>query len=157
MAGPRYAIVDPNDYERLRKYEWFINTGTNSFYALRRGTNEKGIKKKLIYLHREIIKVPKGMVIDHINHDSMDNRQTNLRAATMAQNMRNRRKSSRSSSSKYKGVYRSKNKRKWIATIRFEGKLIYLGTFLNDIDAAKAYDEAAKKYHGEFACLNFSE
>ncbi len=106
-------------------------------------------------MHQEIIQVPKGMVVDHINHDGMDNRDANLRAATRAQNMRNRRKISKSSSSKYKGVTWKKDRSKWEASITFERKYIFLGHFENEIDAARAYDEAAKKYHGEFACLNF--
>ena len=111
-------------------------------------------------MHQEILKVPKGMVVDHINNDGMDNRSANLRAATKAQNSRNRKKflkSDGSKQSKYKGVSWHKKTHKWEASITFERKSIYLGIFKNEIDAAKAYDEAAKKYHGQFACLNFPE
>ena len=59
--------------------------------------------------------------------------------------------------SKYKGVHWHKNHRKWLARITFEKNTIHLGYFRNEIEAAKAYDEAAKKYHGEFASLNFPE
>ena len=157
MAGPRYAIVDPEDYERLRKYEWFLNKRGHCFYTFRKEPNKKTRKESLIQMHQDIIKVPKGMVIDHINHDGMDNRQANLRAATTAQNSHNRKKLSRQCSSKYKGVWWHKSSLKWQARIMFEKKRIHLGTFKNEIDAARAYDEAAKKYHGEFACLNFPE
>lgn len=157
MAGPKYAIVDPADYERLRKYEWFARKGKNSFYARRYEARGKGKKETLVYMHQEIIKVPKGMMVDHINHDSMDNRRANLRAATTSQNSYNRKKLSRQCSSKYKGVWWHKSSLKWQARIIFEKKRIHLGTFKNEIDAAKAYDEAARKYHGEFACLNFPE
>lgn len=108
-------------------------------------------------MHQELVKVPKGMVIDHIDHDGLDNRKANLRPATRCQNMYHRKKTAAASRSKYKGVSRRKNSNKWLARIRCEKKSIYLGTFASEIDAAKAYDRAAKKYHGEFASLNFPE
>jgi hypothetical protein len=157
MAHPRYAKVDPADYKRLRKYKWFVKVGSNSFYAFRHIPTKKVKREPIIHMHQEVIKVPKGMIIDHINRYGMDNRSANLRPATHSQNMCNRKKFSIPSSSKYKGVSWHKGSLKWQAKIRFERKLIHLGTFKNEIDAAKVYDEAAKKYHGEFACLNFPE
>jgi hypothetical protein len=157
MSGPKYAKVDPADYDRLKRYEWTTKKGTNSFYTFRDRPGKKDGKKSVLYMHQEILEVPEGMIIDHINHDGMDNRSANLRAATHTQNMYNRRKRSGSTYSKYKGVHWHKLDRKWHAMITFEKKKIYLGCFLNEIDAAKIYDEAAKKYHGEFACLNFPE
>jgi len=87
----------------------------------------------------------------------MDNRKDNLRPATHSQNMCHIAKRSISKTSKYKGVCWKKRNRRWTAAITFEKKKIHLGYFKNEIDAAKAYDEAAKKYHGEFACLNFPD
>lgn len=72
MAPPRYAIVDPADYKRLRKYEWFMKKGRNCFYTFRDGSGKKAEGKSIIYMHQEIIQAPKGMIIDHINHDGMD-------------------------------------------------------------------------------------
>lgn len=158
ISGPKYAKVDPADYKRLRKYEWFIRKGTNCFHARRFVPAGKGKRDKLVYMHQEILKVPEGMVVDHVNHDGMDNRSGNLRAATRGQNMCNKRKClSRPTHSKYKGAHWHKYDRKWHAVISFKRKRIHLGRFDNEIDAAKAYDEAAKKYHGQFACLNFPE
>jgi len=108
-------------------------------------------------MHQEIIEVPEGMVIDHINHDGMDNRMANIRAATHSQNMCNIRKRPGTKHSKYRGIYWKKKNRKWQAQITFEKKRICLGYFRNEIDAAKAYDRAARKYHGEFASLNFTD
>ena len=119
-----------------------------------RGKRKNGT---LIYLHQEIIQVPKGMLIDHINHNPTDNRCANLRAATHSQNICHRRKRSDAKYSKYKGITWRKDIRKWVARVTFEKKGIHLGFFKNEIEAAKAYDEAAKIYHGEFACLNFQE
>jgi hypothetical protein len=158
MSQPRYAKVDPADYERLRKYEWFAagkRRNNSSFYAQGYVTDKKTGKEKLVFMHREILKVPKGMLVDHINHDGMNNRSANLRKATHSQNMCNRKKRSDSSTSKYKGVCWHKGKRKWEATIGFKGRNIHLGRFKSEKAAAKAYDAAARKYHGEFAETNF--
>jgi len=87
----------------------------------------------------------------------MDNRGANLRAATRSQNMYHRRKSSGAKQSKYKGIHWKKRNRKWEAMITFQKKKIYLGYFRSEVDAAKAYDRAARKYHGEFASPNFPE
>jgi len=157
MAQPRYAKVDPADYERLRKYEWLTKKGKNSFYARRRVPTGKSKKEKLVYMHQMVVKVPKGMVIDHINQDGMDNRSGNLRPATHSQNLCNRKKRSGATQSKYKGIYWRKKVRKWQASIKCNKKRIELGYFRDEIEAAKAYDRAAKKYHGEFACLNFPD
>jgi hypothetical protein len=157
MAQPKYAKVDPADYKRLRGYEWLAKKGRSSFYARRRAAGSKAGKEALIYLHQEVIEVPEGMVVDHINHDGMDNRRANLRAATYSQNLCHRKKRSGAKQSKYKGIYWRKKNRKWQAVITFDRKKIYLGYFRNEIDAAKAYDRAAMKYHGEFASLNFPE
>ena len=157
MAQPKYAIVDPADYERLRKYEWLSKKGKNSFYARRRVPTGKGGKQTLVYMHQEVIDVPKGMVVDHINHDGMDNREANLRPATHCENMYNRKKPSRTSYSKYKGVSWKKNTCTWQVQIKFKKKRIHLGTFRSELDAAKAYDRAAIKYHGQFASLNFPQ
>jgi hypothetical protein len=157
MAGPKYAIVDPEDYERLRKYKWFLRKGRNSFYSLRYVQERRYAKKPLVYMHQDVIDVPKGKVADHKNHDGMDNRAANLRAATRGQNIHNRKKFVMPCTSKYKGVSWHKHNRKWSARIGFKNKPMHIGYFKNEIDAAKAYDEAAKKYHGEFACLNFPE
>jgi len=157
MAQPQYAKVGPDDYERLRGYEWLSKKGKNSFYARRRVPTGKAGKETLVYMHQEVIKVPDGMVVDHINHDGMDNREANLRAATYSQNLCHRKKRSGANYSKYKGVSWKKVNRKWVARIGFEKKEIHLGYFHSEIDAAKAYDRAAIKYHGKFASLNFPQ
>ena len=157
MTQPQYAKVAPGDYKGLREYEWFAQKGKGCFYAVRRARGPKGNKPATIYMHHELIDVADGLLIDHVNQDSMDNRRANLRGATRAQNIRNRKKFSNSSSSKYKGVSWRKKTRKWEVLITFERKRIFLGCFHSEIDAAKAYDRAAIKYHGEFASLNFPQ
>lgn len=106
-------------------------------------------------MHRQIIEVGDGLLTDHINHNSVDNRKANLRPATPTQSNRNRRKFSGQSNSKYKGVYWKKHIKKWVAQIGVDRKVIHLGCFKKEIDAAKAYDQGARIYHKEFASLNF--
>jgi hypothetical protein len=113
-------------------------------------------RTKLLSLHREITNAPKGLLVDHRNGDTLDNRRTNLRLATASQNMQNVKKK-KNTSSRFIGVSFIKSAGRWAAQIRAQGRDRWLGTFVNEIDAAKAYDTAAKKYYGEFARLNFNE
>jgi len=106
-------------------------------------------------MHHLVINIPDGMFCDHINHNGLDNRRANLRPVTLTQNVWNRRKFKKPSRSKYKGVDWSTEMKRWRARIRVNGKRIYLGSFKHEIEAAKAYDTAAAKYHGQFAALNF--
>jgi hypothetical protein len=107
-------------------------------------------------MHRKVIHPPDHLVVDHINHNGLDNRKANIRPATRAQNNFNKLIVKRKdSSSKYKGVNWKKCKKKWQARIHVNGECKFIGYFKDEIQAAKAYDKAAKKYHGEFASLNF--
>ncbi len=108
-------------------------------------------------MHREIIDVPEGWFVDHINHNGLDNRKANVRPATPADNARNARYPRRNTSSKYRGLWYNKKKKRWRAQITLNNKKKQIGYFKNEIDAAKAYDKAAKKYFGDFAILNFEE
>jgi len=157
LTQGKYAIVDPEDYQRINKYRWYPVKGHNTVYAIRLDKWVKGRKRKSYFMHRQIMRVPDGMVCDHINGNGLDNRKANLRPGTYAQNSWNRAKTKVKSYSKYKGVSMRKKDRKWEAQICVNGKRIHLGRFKNQIEAAKAYDAAAKKYHGVFAVLNFLE
>jgi len=105
-------------------------------------------------MHREIMDAPAGMEVDHINGNGLDNRKCNLRLATSSQNKRNQRKQRRKTSSKYKGVYWHKRDKVWVVRIQAEGKEKYIGSYKTEQEAALAYNEAALKYHGEYAKLN---
>ena len=105
-------------------------------------------------MHRQIINPSKRKIVDHINRNPLDNRRANLRIVTKSQNNMNR-SGRRGTSSKYKGVSWSKTINCWRAMISVNKKGIFLGRFDSETEAAKAYDEAAKKYHGEYAYLNF--
>jgi hypothetical protein len=151
----KFAIVDPEDYDRLRKYKWHAQQSDRTFYAVHSLTNGKREPRRNLQMHNLVINVPAGMYCDHINHNGLDNRKANLRPVSGVQSVWHRRKFKRPSRSKYKGVDWSADMKRWRVRIRVSGKRIYLGSFENEIDAAKAYDCAAKKYHGEFAVLNF--
>jgi hypothetical protein len=110
----------------------------------------------MISIHREIMNAPDGLLVDHKNGDGLDNRRSNLRLATHSQNQCNKLKIKTKVTSQYVGVHFDKRRSQWATSIRNNGKTIWLGRFDSEIDAAKAYDQAAKKHHGEFARLNFS-
>lgn len=155
LTQGKYAIVDPEDFELLNKDKWYVQRTKQMFYALRRAKGRERTNGQTVWMHRSILPPPEGMCTDHINNNSLDNRKANLRIATPAQNARNRRKMALKTSSKYKGVSYHAGQRKWCAAIRVNGQYKYFGLFQNEIDAAKAYDFAARKYHKDFAVLNF--
>jgi len=162
LTQGKYAIVDPDDFDRLNNYKWHISRGKNTFYAVRTTRLQKQKKRVVIKMHRQILKVPDDIFVDHINHNGLDNRKANLRPATCTQNNRNRRKlQSRPqqgrSRSKYKGLTWYKHEKRWAVRIMVDRQSKFIGYFRNEIDAAKTYDKAAKKYYGEFAVLNFPQ
>lgn len=151
LTQGKYAIVDPDDFERLSRYKWRVSRGRRTKYAQR--AIKVGGKWTSVMMHREIIGVRDDMVVDHINHNGLDNREVNLRAATVAQNAWNRR--SKKKRAGFCGVGWNKKTGKWRVRIRCNGREKYIGYFTDKFEAAKAYDRAAAKYHGEFATLNF--
>ncbi|MCE7699722.1 MAG: HNH endonuclease [Methanobacterium paludis] len=103
-------------------------------------------KRKTIIMHRLIMGAPKGMVVDHINHNGLDNRKSNLRVVTHRQNMQNRKNKG---TSNYPGVHFKKENHKWVARIRIGKEMKYLGIFDNERTAAKKYEEAVREMVGE--------
>lgn len=112
--------------------------------------------EKTSYIHRFILEIPSEFQCDHINGDGLDNRRCNLRIVTNTQNKMNQHKIQAHSSS-FKGVCWDKSRNKWTVSIKFNDKQIHLGRYINEIDAAKTYDEAAKRLFGEYARPNFNE
>lgn len=146
----KFAIVDLEEYEELNKKRWYVQQ-SNGLYAIHRH------KGKTIWMHRWLMKAPKTKKVDHRNNDSLDNRTGNLRVVSNSENNKNRRKMKGNFTSKYKGVFWDKRRKCWVARINANGRLIHIGSFGKEKEAARAYDAAARKYHGEFANLNFRQ
>jgi hypothetical protein len=147
----KFAIVDADDYHRLNRHNWYAQKSRNCYYA-RRVVNIGG-RRKALPMHREILEVGDNMMVDHINHNGLDNRKSNLRAATAMQNAwNNKRKRGRN---KFRGVSWNKVENKWQAQLGHAGQHINVGYFDDEVEAARAYDEAVRRLRGEFAVLNF--
>ncbi len=156
LTDGKFAIVDEADYYRLGNFGWCAKTCFGKTYAIRFvDTPKRGAV--MVSMHREIMNAPAGLLIDHRNRDTLDNRRNNLRLATYSQNGCNSKIDKTKTTSKFRGVRFIKKTGKWAANIRINGKKTWLGSFKTEIDAAKAYDAAAREYHGEFARLNFPE
>jgi hypothetical protein len=144
------ALVDDEDYEKVSEFNWFAAVG----YAARDFNHIPG-KHRRVLMHRFILGLGYGdpREVDHINHNRADNRRSNLRVCLHEDNQRNQ-KAQVGKSSGFKGVYFRKDTYKWSAYIDFNWKRLWLGCFLTEEEAAKAYDRAALQHFGEFACTN---
>ena len=150
LTQGKYAIVDPEDYEELARYKWHCQGMGGTYYAF--GNVRNGQRR--VAIHRWIVGARRGEVVDHIDGDGLNNRRANLRICSVAENTRNRR-ARQGVSSRYKGVTYYEKQGKWQARICAGGKRHYLGWFGDEEEAARAYDAAARRLHGEFASVNF--
>ena len=149
LSQRKVALVDDEDYEWLRQRKWHCRNG----YATHSEWDGSSGKARVVRMHREIMQPPEGMEVDHINHDKLDNRRENLRICTHAENQHNSRMQ-RNNTSGFRGVCHFRNR--WTARIKMGGIQRNLGYYGTPEAAARAYDEAAKELHGEFAALNFA-
>lgn len=143
LTRGKYTTVDNQDYDWLSQWKWYYN---NVGYAYRSATNPK----RSICMHKIIHPSEKPLVSDHINGNRLDNRRSNLRTCTRAQNSQN--SFNKTNPSGYKGIYR--HYKRWRARIGLNNKYINLGLYDTPLEAALAYDEAALIYYKEFACTN---
>jgi len=160
------AVVDNDDYEMLSRHTWRVrkracNHGhlypETTIFVADPKTKRKVPKK--VSMHRMLMGYPKGLTVDHRNRNALDNRRANLRLATASEQAANRKRfqKKKTANGRFKGVRKT-------ASGNFEAVFhssvvsrnkIRLGTYKTEIEAARAYDETAKKYFGEFAQLNF--
>ena len=174
IESPTYGtftvLYDAEDHDKVSAHAWYMmkdNTTTDTFYVTTHIPHPDGgwyyppngprtRRKVKLYIHRLIMDAPKGMDVDHINGNPLDNRKSNLRICTHAENQRNK-GAYKNNTSGYKGVSWYKRDKKWIAGIKHNNKGIYIGLFEDKEEAARAYDKKAKELHGEFAYLNFPD
>jgi hypothetical protein len=144
------AIVDDADYPAVSAARWYAHRGARTWYAVRSNNHA-------LLMHRILIDAPRGSEVDHWNGNGLDNRRSNLRLSTKSTNQQNSAKQRRVCRSRFKGVCWSKSAKKWVAYIKLDGRQQHLGCFAEELEAAHAYDSAARRLFGEFARLNFPE
>jgi hypothetical protein len=156
LGEGRFTIVEPGDFYQLNRFNWCAKENGPRIYAVRL-VGDSNNRTKIISMHREIMGEPAGMLVDHRNRNTLDNRKENLRLATHSQNQFNKGKTTRKTTSRFIGVFFEKQSGRWVARTTVGGKRIWLGRFDDETEAARAYDEAAREYHKEFAQFNFPE
>jgi hypothetical protein len=145
LTHGKHTIVDDENYERLNQYKWWVNSNG---YAIRTVWNHGHTIR--VRMHHEILQIPKGMFIDHINGDKLDNRLENLRVCNKSENAANSKIFSTNKSG-LRGVSWFSSCSKWRAAITVNRRQIHLGLFGTKEEASVAYKKAAKIYFGEFA------
>ena len=148
------ALVDDEDFELIKTYRWYCFKSRYTFYAISQWY-ENG-ERKHVLMHRLILNVPDGFILDHKNKNGLDNQKENLRLCTHNQNKQNS-KMRRHNKSGFRGVHYSKRDKLFYSRIGIDGKRLWIGCFKTAKAAALAYDKYAIKHHGEFAQLNFLE
>jgi hypothetical protein len=144
-----FVMVDDSDFEWLSQWKWSIRKGHGTLYARRRIG-----ERETIYMHRLIVGAAAKEEVDHINGNGLDNQRSNLRKGSTRQNQWNTGKRRNGVTSRFKGVSFDRRRNKYYAEICVSRKRIKLGAFSCELDAARAYDSAAKKHHGDFAKTN---
>lgn len=144
----KVALVDDADFPSVSCHRWHQKKSKNITYARALFNGHR------VSMHRFILIVPKNLVVDHINGNGLDNRRSNLRICTQSQNMMNQKRHHDSKSS-YKGIWFSRDTKKWGVRIKAYGKRHYAGLFGTAVEAAKVYDFLASQFFGSYANLNF--
>jgi len=149
LTQGKAALVDDEDYEYLSQFKWCARKERDDLFYARRA-----VKGNVYYsMHRLILNAPKGMEVDHINGNGLDNQRSNLRLCTKSQNQHNSH-IRQDNKSGFKGVHWVNKCKRWRAKITIHGTQIHLGHFRIPEQAALAYNKAAIKFHGEFARIN---
>jgi len=155
LSNGGYVLVDDADWLELRKYTWRGLKHRNGIYAARAELPIGKRRKVLVYMHRQIMGATKGQIVDHTNRNKLDCTRGNLRLTTVSRNAQNAVMNMPNKTSRYRGVYR--RGKKWGARLRALGRNFSLGTFSTELDAAIAYDTAARKHFGANCFTNFGD
>ncbi len=157
LTQGKVALVDDEDFEYLNKIKWYVSKTKTNFYAA---------NDKIGLMHRFILKSPRDKITDHKDHNGLNNQKYNIRICTYSQNAQNR-ISKLNGNSHFLGVTKIINKKKYknriyiyqyyMAQITVKGKQKTIGMYKSEIQAAKTYNNAALKHHGDFANLNIIE
>lgn len=156
LTKGKVAIVDDDDFEWLNQWKWNFHKG----YAGRSAYIDDG-KRRVLFMHREIIKTPIGLITDHKDRNKLNNQKSNLRLCGKSQNRVNSNKNPLSTS-KFKGVSIQKMRKNrytyYLSQVKFNGRTVFFKLFPftseGELQAAKAYNDASVKYYGEFADVN---
>jgi hypothetical protein len=167
LAGGVFAKIDAADLGHVRPHRWHTKRKLSqpgriyAQFSIRLSPGRKG-KRGSVVMHRFIVGATAGIVVDHINGDTLDNRRVNLRVTNARGNATNITSSKNQKRGGFKGVSWNKNAGKWAAIIcagevkpNGKRKQMHLGLFVDPVDAARAYDAEAIARFGEFASLNF--
>lgn len=150
LTRGKFALIDEDDAQRVLAFKWHYNGG----YAMRARRASEPPLPRSISMHRWVLEAPMGEMVDHINGDPLDNRKSNLRYTNPTLNQAN---ANRVTGEKYRGVYWSKQSRKWHAALKAYGRQVHLGFFDDPVEAARVWDAAAAKAYGDSALLNFPD
>lgn len=157
LYGNKELLLDIDDFPILGEFQKpYVGTNDGRVY-LRKKIDKKLVSKTLT---KFLIHTEKGLEVDHINGNPLDNRRINLRVCTRAENARNRGPQKKKNNHPYKGIVFHKNRNvnlKWCAKVKTNGVTKSSRYFMTALEAAKEYDKLAKIYHGEFARLNFPD
>ena len=148
-----FALIDREDYDRVKKYNWYFCQKINSKNGYVVASDYINKKSHNLSLSRFIMNCPKGLLVDHRDHNTLNNQKYNLRICNSNNNNWNMlpRKNCKS---KHKGVFWNNDRNKWTSRIQKNEKIKFLGRFSTQKEAAIAYNKAAKELHGEFAYEN---
>ena len=140
LTQGKVTFVNDEDYLKLSEHRWYAHKIGNTYYAIRNSPRDPLTHQHYkILMHVVILDTPKGMDTDHINGNGLDNRRENLRIATRRENMQNQKNRHRRKTSKYPGVWWSKQRNKWRACIEVNNKQYYLGIYSSEEKAARVY------------------